>query len=37
MKGDRAELLQFGFDDYISKPIDTKLFEHTIQHKLNEY
>jgi signal transduction histidine kinase/DNA-binding response OmpR family regulator/HAMP domain-containing protein len=30
MKGDREELLNQGFDDYVSKPIDSVLFEKTI-------
>lgn len=30
MKGDREELLNYGFDDYISKPIDSEEFEKTI-------
>ncbi len=35
MKGDREDLLRQGFDDYISKPIDSDLFEKTIQEWLN--
>ncbi len=35
MKGDREELLGHGFDDYISKPIDSSLFEMTIRDWLN--
>jgi signal transduction histidine kinase/DNA-binding response OmpR family regulator/HAMP domain-containing protein len=31
MKGDREELLNYGFDGYISKPIDTDTFEETIK------
>lgn len=27
MKGDREELLEYGFDDYISKPVDITYFE----------
>ena len=30
MKGDRENLLNFGFDGYIPKPIDTETFEETI-------
>jgi len=30
MKGDREDLMAFGFDGYISKPIDSELFEKTI-------
>jgi len=36
MKGDREELLEIGFDDYISKPIDNDLFEKTIRKWLND-
>jgi len=35
MKGDREELLAHGFDDYISKPIESTLFEITINEWLN--
>jgi signal transduction histidine kinase/CheY-like chemotaxis protein/HAMP domain-containing protein len=35
MKGDREELLNYGFDDYISKPIDNVLFEATINKWMN--
>ena len=31
MKGDREELLAYGFDGYISKPIDSSLMEETIE------
>lgn len=30
MKGDREKLIEYGFDDYISKPIDEQLFHKTI-------
>ncbi|MEI6089941.1 MAG: response regulator [bacterium] len=30
MKGDREKLLEFGFNDYISKPIDEQIFHKTI-------
>ncbi len=36
MKGDREELLSYGFDGYISKPIDSKLMEETINLLLDE-
>lgn len=35
MKGDRENLLEFGFNDYVSKPIDSIQFELTIQSWLN--
>jgi signal transduction histidine kinase/CheY-like chemotaxis protein len=35
MKGDREELLSYGFDDYISKPVDSTLLEITIKDWLN--
>jgi len=35
MKGDREELLNYGFDDYISKPIDSVEFEKTINTWIN--
>jgi len=35
MKGDREELLSYGFDDYISKPVDNTLLEITIKEWLN--
>jgi CheY-like chemotaxis protein len=35
MKGDREELLSYGFDDYISKPVDSALLEITIKEWLN--
>ncbi len=31
MKGDREELLAYGFDGYISKPVDSKLMEEAIE------
>jgi len=31
MKGDREELLAYGFDGYISKPIDSEFMEETIE------
>jgi signal transduction histidine kinase/CheY-like chemotaxis protein/HAMP domain-containing protein/CHASE3 domain sensor protein len=31
MKGDREDFIAFGFDEYISKPIDHKKFEKTIK------
>ena len=36
MKGDREELLAFGFDGYISKPVDTNSMEKIINQWLNE-
>jgi len=36
MKGDREELLSYGFDGYISKPIDNKLMHQTINTLLYE-
>lgn len=35
MKGDREDFLAYGFDDYISKPIDHVQFEKTIKEYLN--
>ena len=35
MKGDREEFIAYGFDDYISKPIESVLFEMTIKEYLN--
>lgn len=35
MKGDREEFIGYGFDDYISKPIESVLFEMTIREYLN--
>ena len=35
MTGAREEFLAYGFDDYISKPIDSDVFEKTIQQYLN--
>jgi len=35
MKGDREEILAYGFDDYISKPVDEKLLEETIRRILD--
>jgi signal transduction histidine kinase/CheY-like chemotaxis protein len=35
MKGDREDFMAYGFDDYISKPIDNLLFEKTIMGFLN--
>ncbi|HEY3372335.1 MAG TPA: response regulator [Prolixibacteraceae bacterium] len=35
MKGDREDFIAYGFDDYISKPIDSNLFEKTIKQYLN--
>jgi CheY-like chemotaxis protein/anti-sigma regulatory factor (Ser/Thr protein kinase) len=35
MKGDREDFIAYGFDDYISKPIDHVLFEKTIKEYLN--
>lgn len=35
MKGDREELIAYGFDDYISKPIESGLFEMKIMEYLN--
>lgn len=35
MKGDREDFMAYGFDDYISKPIDSVLFEKTIAEYLN--
>lgn len=34
MKGNREEILAYGFDGYISKPIDVKLLEEKIREKL---
>jgi len=31
MKGDRERILQMGFDDYISKPINIKYFIYTVR------
>jgi CheY-like chemotaxis protein len=36
MKGDREELISYGFDGYISKPIDNILMHQTINTLLNE-
>jgi len=35
MRGSREEFLAYGFDDYISKPIDSEIFEKVIQQYLN--
>jgi hypothetical protein len=35
MKGDREELIGYGFNDYISKPVDSILLELTINGWLN--
>lgn len=35
MKGDREDFIAYGFDDYISKPIDHVLFEKTMKEYLN--
>lgn len=35
MKGDREELLAHGFDDYISKPIESTLLELTINESMS--
>lgn len=35
MKGDREELIGYGFNDYISKPVDSNLLEMTIKEWLN--
>jgi len=34
MKGNREEILECGFDDYISKPIDEPLFRRVLRHYL---
>jgi signal transduction histidine kinase/DNA-binding response OmpR family regulator/HAMP domain-containing protein len=34
MKGNREEILAYGFDGYISKPIDGKVLEETLKEKL---
>jgi len=34
MKGSREEILECGFDDYISKPIDIPLFRRVLDHYL---
>jgi len=36
MKGDREEILAYGFDAYISKPIDGGLLEQTIKETLDD-
>ncbi len=36
MKGTKEEILAYGFDDYISKPIDEKLLKDAIRKVLNE-
>jgi CheY-like chemotaxis protein len=30
MKGDKDHFLNYGFDDYLSKPIDSVVFEETL-------
>ena len=35
MTGDKQAALAAGFDDYISKPIDTKTFSQTVAHVLS--
>jgi CheY-like chemotaxis protein len=35
MKGDKEELLSYGFNGYISKPINSELMESTINNLLN--
>jgi signal transduction histidine kinase/CheY-like chemotaxis protein/HAMP domain-containing protein len=30
MKGNREEMLNYGFDDYISKPVDSKIFDEKL-------
>ncbi|MDP1621736.1 MAG: response regulator [Bacteroidales bacterium] len=35
MTGDREQILAYGFDDYISKPIDPDIFEETISKWIN--
>ena len=35
MKGDREDLLEYGFDGYIAKPVDNNTFEMTIKNFLN--
>ena len=36
MKGDRENLLAYGFDGYISKPVDHDTFEKSVREYLNE-
>ncbi|OGR08466.1 MAG: two-component system response regulator [Deltaproteobacteria bacterium RIFOXYD12_FULL_50_9] len=36
MKGDRESALQAGFDDYVTKPIDTRKFPEIVKNILNE-
>ncbi len=35
MKGDREDFISLGFDGYISKPIDHRVFESTLADYLN--
>jgi len=35
MKGSREEILESGFDDYISKPIDESLFRRIVKYYLH--
>lgn len=36
MRGDRADMLESGFDDYLSKPVDDELLFETIKRLLPE-
>jgi CheY-like chemotaxis protein len=36
MKGDRGNLLAYGFNAYISKPVDHDTFEKSVREYLNE-
>ena len=36
MKGSREEILEYGFDDYISKPIDEPMFWRVLRYYLGE-
>jgi signal transduction histidine kinase/DNA-binding response OmpR family regulator/HAMP domain-containing protein len=36
MKGDREHILAYGFDDYISKPVDLAVFEQTLSRWISD-